>query len=83
MLTRLVAMKRRSDIGLDDFRRHWREVHGPLMAQVPGALEMWYASLDVMVRSLASDEAIEAMKHGREFLSTVTTYLVEEVRIAP
>ena len=36
MFTRLVAMKRRPDLSSAEFRRHWREVYGPLMAQVPG-----------------------------------------------
>lgn len=36
MFTRLVAMKRRPDLSPSEFRRHWREVHGPLMAQLPG-----------------------------------------------
>lgn len=36
MFTRLVAMKRRPDLSPAEFRRHWREAHGPLMTQVPG-----------------------------------------------
>lgn len=51
--------------------------------EAAGVLEMWYASIDAIERSLASDQAKKAMKHGGEFLSAVTTYVVEEVPIAP
>ncbi len=51
--------------------------------EAAGVLEMWYASIDAMEQSLASDQAQKAMKHGGEFLSAVTTYVVEEVPIAP
>ena len=51
--------------------------------ETAGILEMWYASIDAMEKSLASVQAQKAMEHGGKFLSSVTTYVVEECRIAP
>ena len=51
--------------------------------EAAGILEMWYASIEAMEESLASPQAQLAMKHGGEFLSAVTTYVVEECRIEP
>ena len=33
---RLVAMRRREGLNGEAFQRHWRDVHGPLMAAIPG-----------------------------------------------
>src|SRR4029078_2347055 len=35
-LTMLVFVKRRSDLSPEAFHDYWRDVHGPLGAQVPG-----------------------------------------------
>jgi uncharacterized protein (TIGR02118 family) len=36
-MTKLVVLlTRRADLSRDEFRRYWREVHGPLGAKMPG-----------------------------------------------
>ena len=32
----LVALHKRADMSRDDFRRHWRSVHGPIALAMPG-----------------------------------------------
>jgi uncharacterized protein (TIGR02118 family) len=36
MIVRMGLLQKRSEIGSQDFRRHWRESHGPLAAKLPG-----------------------------------------------
>ena len=36
MIKVLIALTRRDGMGRDDFRRHWRDVHGPIAAAMPG-----------------------------------------------
>lgn len=36
MIVRMGVLQRRPDMDLNAFRRHWREEHGPLAAQLPG-----------------------------------------------
>jgi uncharacterized protein (TIGR02118 family) len=36
MLKAMFFVHRRSDLGRDGFRRHFREVHAPLIARLPG-----------------------------------------------
>ena len=36
VIVRMGLIQKRSDIGSDDFRRHWRDSHGPLAAKLPG-----------------------------------------------
>lgn len=38
MIVRMGLIKRRPDLSPEAFRRHWREVHGPLAAHFPGLL---------------------------------------------
>jgi uncharacterized protein (TIGR02118 family) len=38
MRVRMGLLTRRPDLGTDAFRRHWREVHGPVAARLPGLL---------------------------------------------
>lgn len=35
MINRFVFIERKADISLDAFRRHWRQVHAPIAAQLP------------------------------------------------
>ena len=51
--------------------------------EATGVLEMWYASTEAMNAGFASAQGQRTVKHGAEFLSAVTTYLVEEIQIAP
>ena len=48
-----------------------------------GVVEMWFASADALNAGFASGQGQKTMKHGAEFLSAVTSYLVEEVQLAP
>ncbi|MEQ8399330.1 EthD family reductase [Thalassobaculum sp.] len=36
MITRMGLLRKRDDMSTDEFRRHWRESHGPLAAQLSG-----------------------------------------------
>jgi uncharacterized protein (TIGR02118 family) len=36
MIVRMGLLKKRPDLSTEDFRRHWRDVHGPLAAKMPG-----------------------------------------------
>jgi uncharacterized protein (TIGR02118 family) len=36
VIVRMGLIQKRSDIGSDDFRTHWRDSHGPLAAKLPG-----------------------------------------------
>ena len=39
MIKRMTLIVRRADMSKEDFHRHWREVHGPLVARMPGVLK--------------------------------------------
>jgi uncharacterized protein (TIGR02118 family) len=32
----LIMFRKRSDLGMEEFRRYWKETHGPLAAKMPG-----------------------------------------------
>ena len=36
MIKIMLLLNRRSDLSVDEFRRHWHEVHRPLVEQLPG-----------------------------------------------
>jgi uncharacterized protein (TIGR02118 family) len=36
MLKVILLLRRREGMSVEDFRRHWREVHAPLLLQLPG-----------------------------------------------
>ena len=36
MIQEIVLLRRRPGMGRDEFRRYWRETHGPLAAKLPG-----------------------------------------------
>jgi uncharacterized protein (TIGR02118 family) len=36
MVKVLIVLTRRTDMSRDDFRRYWRDVHGPIGASMPG-----------------------------------------------
>lgn len=36
MFQEIVLLRRRPDMNRDEFRRYWREIHGPLVAKLPG-----------------------------------------------
>jgi uncharacterized protein (TIGR02118 family) len=54
MIAAISLMRRRDDIDLTRFRRHWLDVHGPLVCAFPGLLR--YVQCHV-VDSLAANEA--------------------------
>ncbi|WP_315833713.1 EthD family reductase [Bradyrhizobium prioriisuperbiae] len=56
MIVRMGLLKKRADINTDQFRRHWREVHGPLAAKVPG-LRAYHQNHVVDKTQLAIDHA--------------------------
>ena len=39
MIVLLGFYKRKAGLSLEEFQRHWREIHGPLLAQNPACLE--------------------------------------------
>ena len=39
MIVLLGFYKRKAGLSLEQFQRHWREIHGPLLAQNPACLE--------------------------------------------
>ncbi|MBF9197332.1 EthD domain-containing protein [Microvirga terrestris] len=49
-------LTRRPDVSQDEFRRHWREVHGPLVARLP-SLQSYHQNHVVDDRQLAIDHA--------------------------
>lgn len=56
MIVRLGLLKKRADLSTDQFRRHWREVHGPLAARMPG-LRAYHQNHVVDKSQLAIDHA--------------------------
>lgn len=36
MFKAMILLKRKEDLSFDEFRRHWLEVHAPLVRQLPG-----------------------------------------------
>lgn len=56
MIVRMGLLKKRPDLGTDEFRRHWREVHGPLAAQMPG-LRAYHQNHVIDKTQLAIDHA--------------------------
>ncbi|MBN8945126.1 MAG: EthD family reductase [Rhizobiales bacterium] len=56
MIVRMGLLTRRPDLSEDQFRRHWREVHGPLAADLPG-LRAYQQNHIVDRRQLAIDHA--------------------------
>lgn len=56
MIVRMGLLKKRRDLSTDQFRRHWREVHGPLAAEMPG-LRAYHQNHVVDKTQLAIDHA--------------------------
>jgi uncharacterized protein (TIGR02118 family) len=56
MIVRMGLLTRRPEVSQADFRRHWREVHGPLAARLPG-LRCYHQNHIVDSRQLAIDHA--------------------------
>ncbi|MBB4041784.1 uncharacterized protein (TIGR02118 family) [Microvirga flocculans] len=56
MIVRMGLLTRRPEVSQADFRRHWREVHGPLAARLPG-LRRYHQNHVVDTRQLAIDHA--------------------------
>ncbi|QCK87085.1 EthD family reductase [Phreatobacter aquaticus] len=54
MIVRMGLLTRRPDVPVDAFRRHWRDVHGPLAAEFPG-LRAYHQNHVVDRRHLAID----------------------------
>ena len=56
-IVRMGLLSRRQDTAPDDFRRYWREVHGPLAARLPG--------LRRYTQNLVTDRSQLAIDHAR------------------
>jgi uncharacterized protein (TIGR02118 family) len=56
MITRIGLLTRSPALTPQEFRRHWREVHGPLAARLPG-LRRYHQNLVVDASQLAIDHA--------------------------
>ncbi len=59
MIAAISLMRRMDTIGLTQFRRHWLDVHGPLVCAFPGLLR--YAQCHVLA-SAAANEAGRSMR---------------------
>jgi uncharacterized protein (TIGR02118 family) len=57
MILRMGLLARRTDVPPAEFRRHWREVHGPLAARLPG--------LRRYEQNLVTDRSQLAIDHAR------------------
>ncbi|MBO1074617.1 EthD domain-containing protein [Roseomonas marmotae] len=57
MIIRMGLLNRRRDTTPDEFRRYWREVHGPLAARLPG--------LRAYRQNLVTDRSQLAIDHAR------------------
>ena len=55
MVKRFVILRRKPGMSTDEFRRHWREVHGPLIARLPGLIK--YVQYHVRSEALDDTEA--------------------------
>lgn len=42
MISRIGILRRKSSMTTEEFRHHWREIHGPLAAQLPGLKEYYH-----------------------------------------
>lgn len=56
MIVRMGLLTRKQGLSSEDFRRHWRNVHGPLAARLPG-LRRYHQNHVVDSRQLAIDHA--------------------------
>jgi uncharacterized protein (TIGR02118 family) len=56
MIVRTGVLRRRPDMDLDTFKRHWRDQHGPLAAKMPG-LRRYEQNLVIDRSQLAIDHA--------------------------
>lgn len=56
MIVRVGLLKKRPDLDTEQFRRHWRDVHGPLAARMPG-LRAYHQNHVVDKTQLAIDHA--------------------------
>jgi uncharacterized protein (TIGR02118 family) len=56
MIVRMGLLRKRPDLTTEQFRRHWREVHGPLAAKMPG-LRAYHQNHIVDKSQLAIDHA--------------------------
>ena len=56
MIVRMGIMKRKADMSLESFREHWRSVHGPLAAKLPG-LRRYHQNHVADASQLAIDHA--------------------------
>ena len=56
MIVRMGIMKRKADMSLERFREHWRSVHGPLAAKLPG-LRRYHQNHVADASQLAIDHA--------------------------
>ena len=36
MIKRFVILRRKPDMSIDEFRKYWRTIHGPLIGRIPG-----------------------------------------------
>lgn len=59
MIAAISLMRRRDDVPLGRFRRHWLDVHGPLVCAFPGLRD--YVQLHVL-DSPATNQAAQAMR---------------------
>ncbi|QRM30295.1 EthD domain-containing protein [Microvirga sp. VF16] len=56
MIVRMGLLTRKQGLSSEDFRSHWRDVHGPLVARLPG-LKRYHQNHVVDSRQLAIDHA--------------------------
>ena len=59
MISAISLMRRREDVSLTDFRRHWLDVHGPLVCKFAG---LHHYVQDHVIESSAMNAAARAMR---------------------
>lgn len=109
LLKRVSTLKRREDVGENDFRREWI-VHRDLIRKMPGVagyrqnvvvareqtkgtpceyealpidgiVELWFENAATLEAAFGSPAGRTTMKHALTFLSEITVFSVQEVRI--
>ena len=62
MIAVISLMRRRDAIDLTRFRRHWLDVHGPLVCAFPGLRR--YVQCHVIDSLAANDAGLQTFEHG-------------------
>jgi uncharacterized protein (TIGR02118 family) len=91
MIKRLTLIYRKDGMTVEQFRTHWREVHGPLAARTAGLrrspsnvlrpdgiAELWFDSTEDETAFFASELGKLQREDGRNFVGFSTTFIVDD-----